>query len=63
MALDVKKFPRVMFFAEDDPFVDAELYYELADMMGISTESIHHFTGQLESGTFNLRHQVCNDWH
>ena len=50
MALDIQKFPRVMFFAEDDPFVDAVLSYEMADLIGISSDDILHFTGQFERG-------------
>ncbi|XP_076472171.1 uncharacterized protein LOC143301632 [Babylonia areolata] len=48
LALDTQKFPRVMFFAEDDSFVDAQLSYQLAEMIGIGSDCTHRFTGQLE---------------
>lgn len=48
VAVEANSIPRVMFFAEDDDYVDAKLSYDLAKLMGINTESTHRFTGQLD---------------
>jgi hypothetical protein len=55
--MDAKGVPRVMLFAEDDDFVDKELSYELADLMGIHSDNMCHFANQLQKG---LSH-ICND--
>ncbi|KAK7098886.1 uncharacterized protein [Littorina saxatilis] len=51
VALDAQNVPRVMFFSEDDQFVESDASYELADLMGIGEDRTHRFTGQLEKGT------------
>ncbi|PVD33946.1 hypothetical protein C0Q70_05208 [Pomacea canaliculata] len=50
IAMDVKKYPFVMFFAEDDSYIQSKFSYELADLMGIQDNNIYHFTGQLQKG-------------
>lgn len=50
VALDSKQFPRVMLFAEDDDFVNAELSYELADLLGIDSKCTHRFKTHLQKG-------------
>lgn len=54
IAMDVKKYPFVMFFAEDDSYIQSKFSYELADLMGIQDNNIYHFTGQLQKGTHFL---------
>lgn len=52
--LNNTNFPRVMFFAEDDDYVEPQLSYQLAELMGIEPARITKFTGQLERDQLNM---------